>query len=177
MQTYQSEFSPVGEDKSRDVLYYGEYDYFYTGARHSHKDMPKEVKNLISNIRPKLSDPDTEINSCLISRYKTGKNSIAMHRDDEICINPDSHIITLSLGATRTMTFTNNDGSITRDLSLENFSVRVIVSNYHQLPFKFISYPSLFVLSLNLLLYIWDRTKMSHILALNDVNSISEPYF
>ena len=51
------------------------------------------------------------INSCLISRYKTGVNHIPAHRDNEQVINPKSDIVTISVGSERNMSFKDNNGS------------------------------------------------------------------
>ena len=54
--------------------------------------MPKEVDDLISHIRSQLPNPDMRINSCLMSKYKTGVNHIPAQRDKEPVINPESNI-------------------------------------------------------------------------------------
>ena len=65
------------------------------------------------------------INSCLISRYKTGDNGIPAHRDNEPAIDPESDIITVSIGSERKMTFTNNKGNDTRHQNLSDCSLLV----------------------------------------------------
>ena len=58
VQTKSNDFKTVGTDGSRDVLYFGEYSYRYTGGEHEAKEMPKEVDDLISHIRSQLPNPD-----------------------------------------------------------------------------------------------------------------------
>jgi hypothetical protein len=73
-----SEFESVGG--SRDVLYFGEFGYHYTGAYHSSRDTPLVIQELLSTVRPSLPFPNTLINSCLITRYTDGSDHIPMHR-------------------------------------------------------------------------------------------------
>ena len=125
VQGQATEFKAVGSDLSRDVLYFGEYAYRYTGGTHEAKPLPVEVERLIEHIRPKLPNPDMTFNSCLITRYNSGANYIPSHRDDEPVIDPDSHIVTISIGSERTMVFKNNSGSINIDQKLADGSMLV----------------------------------------------------
>ena len=107
-----NKFTSVGEN-SRDVLYFGDYSYRYTGTEHQAQEMPHVLTKVLDSLASKLPSPENgrnmKVNSCLISRYDSGLNHIPMHRDDEPVIDPESHIITLSLGATRTMSFCSNN--------------------------------------------------------------------
>ena len=87
--------------------------------------MPKEISDLIESIRPRLPDPKATINSCLISRYSNGSQHIPPHRDNELVIDPESIIITVTLGAERKMTFTDNEGTNSKELLLQNGSILV----------------------------------------------------
>lgn len=116
-------FTTIGTENTRDVLYFGEYGYRYSGGEHSAKPLPEEVKNLIASVRPNLPSPEMDINSCLVSRYITGANSIPDHRDNEPLIDPESDIITISIGAERQMTFTNNNGTDVRHQTLKDCSM------------------------------------------------------
>ncbi len=117
-------FKPVGED-SREVLYFGKYSYQYTGHKHEPADMPGALTKLLDVVRPKLANPQIPINSCLVSRYITGKNHIPLHRDDEPVIDPESQILTVSMGVKRTMTFTDNLESKKKEQVLEDGSLLV----------------------------------------------------
>ena len=118
-------FTTIGSENSRDVMYFGEYSYRYSGGEHAAKPLPEEVKNLIASIRPILPNPEMPINSCLVSRYQTGLNSIPPHRDNEPVIDPESDIITVSIGAERQMTFADNNGSDVRHQTLLDRSMLV----------------------------------------------------
>lgn len=121
----ESSFVTVGTDNSRDVLYFGEYSYRYSGGEHAAKPLPNEVKELIECIRLGLPNPEMPINSCLVSRYVDGSNSIPPHRDNEATIDPESDIITLSIGAERAMTFTSNGGVNIKHQVLKDCSMLV----------------------------------------------------
>ena len=131
VENLSSQFKTIGADESRDVLYFGEYSYRYSGGQHDANEIPQEISSLINHIRPKLPDPEARINSCLISRYRNGDNYIAPHRDDEPVINPESNIATVSIGAARTMRFTNNNGSEKIDQTLEDGSL-LVASRFSQ---------------------------------------------
>ena len=124
-------FKPVGENESRHVLYYGDYSYRYSGMNHEAQEMPSILNSLLDVIKPNLPDPTTPINSCLITKYQSGNQHIPLHRDNELVINPESHIITVSLGQTRTMKFIDNGGVEKHDKTLEDSSV-LVTTRYAQ---------------------------------------------
>ncbi len=121
----EGNFKEVG-NSSREVLYYGEHGYWYTGAYHEANETPIVVQELMDLVRPKLKDPKTWINSCLVTRYKDGQSHIPMHRDDEGAIDPNSTsvIATVSIGAERTLSFTN--GVKSEDLAVKDGSLYVM---------------------------------------------------
>ena len=114
----------------RDVLYYGEYDYWYSGVCHKASREPELIQELFDSVREYKSG-SSWINSCLITRYTNGKNTIPPHRDDESSIDPTSEIVTVSLGAKRVVKFTNNNKMIERELEVNDCSVYTM-SRYSQ---------------------------------------------
>ena len=126
-----SRLTTVGEG-SREVFYYGEYDYTYSGVKHEKQAMPGVIKELMSVVMTyEGSDSPPALNSCLITRYSSGSNHIPFHRDDEPVIDPESRILTVSIGGSRSMSFVNNDKSLTNEILLEDRSV-LISSRYAQ---------------------------------------------
>ena len=103
------EFQSVGG--SREVLYFGEYGYHYTGAYHAAKETPLVIQDLLQAVRPSLPNSNSILNSCLITRYANRSCHIPMHRDNETCIDPDSVIVTVSLGKERAIKFANASGT------------------------------------------------------------------
>ena len=69
-------------------------------------------------VRPNLSDPKSWINSCLITRYDDGVSSIPLHSDDETFVDPESEILTVSIGATRTVKFIDKEENTTKSLEV-----------------------------------------------------------
>ena len=110
----------------RDVMFFGEYGYWYTVGYHEACKTPLEIQDLMDAVCPNLSDPNCLINSCLITRYKNGSDHIPPHRDNELFIDPESNIITVSIGAKRVVTYTDNTLSITKDLSVPDCSAYVM---------------------------------------------------
>ena len=121
-----AEFVSADSNNSRELLYFGDYSYRYPGKELPAKKPPPILMKLLDAIDPKTGEDRTlQANSCLITRYSSGTSHIPMHRDDEAVIDPESHILTVSLGASRTMTFTNNDESQVETLCLEDCSLLV----------------------------------------------------
>ena len=127
VQENESNFKSVGGN--RDCIYYGEYGYYYTGGKHEASRIPDIIHDLLKCVRPQLSDPSGLINSCLINRYKSGTDVIPPHRDNELFIDPDSEIITVSIGAKRTMVFSYNSATTKKELDLEDCSI--LISTRH----------------------------------------------
>ena len=120
----EADFKTIGN--CRDTVYFGEYGYKYSGGEHKAKPMPAPLLELIELIRPQLSNPEAVVNSCLITRYKSGSDFIPPHRDDEPLFNPESEIATVSIGGNRTMKFVYNTSQESQDLVLEDKSVLVM---------------------------------------------------
>jgi hypothetical protein len=125
LETQAGDFVSIGSTLTRDTIFFGEHEYRYTGGSHPANAMPPIIDDLLKNLKVNMTDPTAPINSCLITRYKDGTQGIKPHRDDELVIDPESEILTFSLGATRKMQFTNNSGSRTEELDLEDNSILV----------------------------------------------------
>lgn len=131
VESMEDSFKTIGTENSRDVLYYGEYGYRYSGGEHKPQPIPDIIKELIESVKPNISNPDSSINSCLVSRYQTGSNCIPPHRDDEAVIDPESDIVTVSIGAERNMSFTSDNGKIKDIKVLKDRSV-IVSSRFAQ---------------------------------------------
>ena len=124
MEDLTDNFTSVGG--SRDVLYFGEYNYSYTGTKHDARETPLPIQELLDCIRPHLPNPNSWLNSCLVTRYKGAKSHIPLHRDDEPPIDPESIIVTASLGNQRTLNFVSITGDQQKSLTLQDQSVYVM---------------------------------------------------
>ena len=94
--------------QNRNVVYYGSFPYKYQGGEHRAQNVPpgSYISSICSYLDVIL--PDYEYNSVLISYYKDGTKFIPAHSDCEECIEDESDILTVSLGATRTLKITNS---------------------------------------------------------------------
>ena len=90
-------FTRIG---NREVLYVGDYDYWYGKVRHNALKPPKVIQDILDLLRDSTG---STANSCLITRYLNGRSTCPEHEDDEAVINPASDIDTLSVGPTRKM--------------------------------------------------------------------------
>ena len=108
-------------NEGRDVIYFGEFAYRYGAVSHEAKAIPEPLQPIITKITELY--PSMLLNSCLVTRYKTGSNVCPPHSDDEPFISPKSNIFTLSIGCNRDMTFTSIDGTSSASIELLNNSL------------------------------------------------------
>ena len=122
---------------NRSVAYYGRQTYSYSGSSHPPRafhDNAYLVK--ILHVVNELY-PDYQFNSAMITRYATGEEWMPFHSDDEACIAPNSSILTISFGETRTFQFQSKDlpHSHHAELSLGHGDV-LLMSQQSQLYFQ-----------------------------------------
>ncbi len=96
---------------NRSVKYYSEYPYRYGKTSHMPCDIPEG--NYLHTVIEKVKEvyPSIEFNSVLVTKYDNGKSFIPFHADNEEMISPNSTIITVSLGASRTIKFQPKKGN------------------------------------------------------------------
>ena len=92
---------------NRKSGYYGKYPYIYNGGTHEARDLPvgSHLDTLCSYLNVLI--PDFKFNSVLVNVYENGTCFIPPHSDSEECIVKDSVILTVSLGAIRTIKFSD----------------------------------------------------------------------
>ena len=119
----------VGESAScnRKVAYYGNLPYSYgRGITHSPQNYPE--CETFKYIFDKLSAVDSEFTpenyTCLVTLYPDGRSFIPPHSDNEDCIEKNSLIYTISVGAKRVIRFTNQIGNLNeQECTLDHGSV------------------------------------------------------
>jgi hypothetical protein len=112
---YQPDFSLYSLVKSlnfeqkfysgRFAKLFGNLPYSYSNTKHSATKFSENlfVTDMFNYVTEKF--PTFELNSCLINYYPDRKSYMPDHSDDELHIDPDSFIVTLSLGSERTLYF------------------------------------------------------------------------
>ena len=98
-------FTHCFSKSGRQSIYFGEFAYSYAGGQH--KAYPLNANQYVFEMFCYIRHtfPLFDVNSCLINYYPNSSSSIPFHADDEPCIEPGSIIFTISLGATRTLSF------------------------------------------------------------------------
>ena len=99
------------EENGHSVRLYGE-SYRYTGSQppKEHQPIPSELVSIIDRFSTELQ-LEHKPNSVLINHYPSSdrlspsQSYLAMHSDDESTILANSKIVTISIGATRTVLF------------------------------------------------------------------------
>ena len=100
---------------SRKVAYFGGIDYSYDKVTHTACPYPDNaaLNSIIDQLSSKIEDFSRDTYTCLITLYDDNKTSIPFHSDNELSIQEDSSIYTVSLGETRTLKFRNIIGLVT----------------------------------------------------------------
>lgn len=91
----------------REILWYGDVEYRYSGIRHRAQPLPPALSQLAGRIEHWLQERGVaeQFNSVLMNRYRSGKDSIGMHSDNEEQLGPQPVIASISLGLPRTFVF------------------------------------------------------------------------
>jgi alkylated DNA repair dioxygenase AlkB len=132
--------SPVQEILiPRLTAWYGDEDAHYRYSGIDNKPLP--WTSWLRNLRLMLEkDLGTSFNSVLLNRYRTGKDSVAWHSDNEKELGANPVIASISLGASRKFSLKSKaDRSITKSITLDSGSLLVMAgetqSNYlHCIP-------------------------------------------
>lgn len=119
--------------------WYGDEDAVYTWSGRSWK--PLAWTPVLLRLKKKVSDfTGCEFNSCLINRYRDGKDSMGLHADDEPELGAEPTIASISLGVARDFEFRHRlDSSKRYSMELESGSLLVMAGSTqtfwkHQLP-------------------------------------------
>ena len=90
---------------NRKVKFYGDVPYKYSNIVHQPCSIPEDCYLIKIIDKVNVFFPNITFNSVLDNKYDNGDAHIPMHSDDEECIKPNSNILTVSLGETRTINF------------------------------------------------------------------------
>jgi alkylated DNA repair dioxygenase AlkB len=97
--------------------------YTYSGVKKSPQPWTSELL-AIKNQMEELAQ--SEFNSCLLNFYHDGADGMGWHSDDEKELDAKSPIASLSLGATRKLTFRHKQDKSTASLFLEHGSALIM---------------------------------------------------
>jgi len=99
------------------------------------QEMPPAIKEAMETLNRVL---DTQLNSCLANFYADGSEYISAHQDNEKTIAPNSPVVAVSLGETRTFRIRDSKtNKIVLDLPLPSGSVVIMrnqVDYKHEIP-------------------------------------------
>ena len=123
---------PDSRPGSRASVYYGKLPYTYGPGPVKHSPAPyPSGATIFDTIFEKIALSDAAFTpdnySCLVTLYRDGKCYIPLHADNEVDIERDSNIYTVSFGSTRTLNFLNEYGKIRpTSVKLEHGSVYIM---------------------------------------------------
>ena len=106
------------ELSNRKVKFYGDVPYIYSDIVHDPCQIPEDSYILKIIEQVKTLFPQYRFNSCLVNRYDNGNSHIPLHSDDEYSIKPDSCILTISLGETRSINFQPKNNLLGSEISI-----------------------------------------------------------
>jgi alkylated DNA repair dioxygenase AlkB len=115
--TWRREINRFGVPQPRDTAWYGDEGttYIYSGITNT----PKPWTPTLLAIKTKIEDvTDVQFNSVLLNRYRSERDSISWHSDNEHELGTNSVIGSISFGATRRFHFRHKQQSALR-LQLE----------------------------------------------------------
>jgi alkylated DNA repair dioxygenase AlkB len=109
----------------RKVAWYGDSNYAYTYSNTTKQALPwtTELLTLKTTVE-KLTQ--TRYNSCLLNLYQNGEESMSWHSDDEVCIDKNGAIASLSFGAERKFSLKHKTSKKTISLILESGGLLVM---------------------------------------------------
>ena len=84
---------------------YGEEDYVYSGMKKTTKPLTKVLDRLLTKVQAETLIP---YNSILMNFYRSGRDSIGFHSDNEPELGENPVVGSISLGDSRIMTFKHN---------------------------------------------------------------------
>ena len=120
---------------NRKIKFYGDVPYKYSNIVHQPCSIPEDCYLIKIIDKVKALFPHFNFNSVLLNKYDNGNAQIPMHSDDEECIKPNSNILTISLGETRTINFQpkNRTHGSEVSINLEHGDVFLMSSSSQQL--------------------------------------------
>ena len=92
---------------NRKTAYYGTLPYKYGGSHHKARDINTNpyLKSVIDKLHKLSPDLPNSSNSFLVTKYDSHDSCIPPHSDNEPSIDPDSSILTITLGGSRPVVF------------------------------------------------------------------------
>jgi len=97
-------------------------DYVYSGIRHYPAAWSKSVTIWREQIEQLTH---LKFNGVLLNYYRSGRDYVAWHADDEKELGPNPNIFSISLGATRKFAFRTSPERLKQGLPLEKLSIEL----------------------------------------------------
>ncbi len=106
----------------RKVAWYADSDFEYTYSNKTKKALPWTPELLI--IKNKIETlTNSKFNACLLNLYHDGNEGVSWHSDDEVTLQKEGNIASISFGAERKFSFKHKSSKETVSILLENGSL------------------------------------------------------
>lgn len=115
-------------DVPRELAWFGDVDYTYSGLRHRARPLPRPLAELALRIEAWLADQGVPaaFNTVLLNHYRSGNDAIGMHSDDERELEEEPVIASVSLGDPRTFVFEHKETGLRHKSLLTSGSLLVM---------------------------------------------------
>lgn len=115
----------------RKLAWYGDVPYSYSGLKHKPMAMPDSLLAIKGEIEEFLAKHGIaqQFNSVLLNFYRSGKDSIGMHADDEKELGHQPNIASISLGDSRTFIFEHKTTKVRHKTILTGGSLLIMKGN------------------------------------------------
>lgn len=130
-------------DIPRQILWFGDIPYSYSGISHPPCPFPDFLLSLKKELEVECSNSLGRIvtfNSVLLNKYRSGMDSIGYHADDEKFLDKEPVIASVSLGSPRTFIFKNKTDSKIKQKHLLTHGSKLVMFGktqidwYHGIP-------------------------------------------
>ena len=96
--------------------------YKFGGVSHAASQI-LNFENVIKIMNTLNEEFNSELDSCLVARYTTKEHALSAHQDNEVILDQSSPICNISIGPTRSIVFSKEDGATVMEFDLENGSL------------------------------------------------------
>lgn len=115
---------------SQNYSIHGDLKYTYSGKKRDSLIMPSQVlfiRSLLRDVAAKYSMNFGEMNFVVANKYRTGKDYMAWHDDNEEGMDKRFPVVSASFGTARTFVWRNKDTNLKQSISITLYDGDVFV--------------------------------------------------
>lgn len=120
---------------SANYSLHGTLQYTYGGKERDSLLMPSQVlymRSVLRDVASKYSMNFGEMNFCVANKYRTGKDYIAWHHDDDPKIDDRFPVVSVSFGTPRLFNWRSKETNISQSVTLHDGDVFVMMPGFQE---------------------------------------------